>query len=749
METGVEHPAGKGLFAEDFAPSWPSDAAASGNPCVDLPYGDAAPELRMLRPRDTPAPGSIAGERPPFAEALAFTSAVSVVLDLTFGWALPTWRSYAFALGIALPAGAAAGYAASFVSRNLLTLRPRLRSAVWSLLGATAGAGIAVQLGAASKLHGPHALVAAATLVLVPGAAAVVGWLTAIVLLEQTVSAEIARKHAVFLIAVAALSAVAQQLLGDVPNCSGLILGLAWATNWLAALAIVRVGRSKRLDPVLPFFLATCAFAGLIASVSLRPSRRADLVVLSNAPASRAMLAAMRFLTDVDGDGVSHLFGENDCAPWNPAIHPGAREIPGNGVDDNCLFGDAAPHRLQHPTTVPMPAGAPPRSVIIITIDTLRPDHMSLYGYQRETTPNLARHMASGWVFTNAFTSGGHTMLAVPSMMRGMYPRRLVWTCPQGGALPPDDPRPSDCGLDRTVSTYSTLAQSLHGRGLTTIAATTRFGYRHIQTEIGREAGFDLTVGTDASSRPSNMTDNVAVDAAITALRQLPPERRFFLWIHLYGPHLGTSTVPRMFASRDSMIDDYDQAITEADFQAGRLLDYLSSRPDAAELLTIVSADHGEHLSNGGRSHGTSLVAGAIRIPLLVRGAETTAATVTTPASLVDVAPTVFRAEGMVIPGWMDGTPLQEVRSGAVDDRIVFTDTWPIAARLEPDQMLSAATGATHTQACDGLAGSMHLWRTNDRDEVPRDWVGHESDGRLEQALLHYLDETDGTFWRE
>jgi hypothetical protein len=199
---------------------------------------------------------------------------------------------------------------------------------------------------------------------------------------------------------------------------------LRWAT--LASLiagvwsfGFARLPRPERLN-----LLLLAAFA---TTFTLTRAHATELAALTSRPFSSLALRTLEASVDFDQDGHAALFGGGDCAPFDPSVHPGRSEVPGNGIDDNCRRGDA-PSRRESEKDVLLPEGPAPRSVVLITIDTLAARRMSLYGAKRKTTPELERWAEDAVVFQRAYSSGGWTSLAIPSLFRGLYPRRLRWT---------------------------------------------------------------------------------------------------------------------------------------------------------------------------------------------------------------------------------------------------------------------------------------------------------------------------------
>ena len=287
------------------------------------------------------------------------------------------------------------------------------------------------------------------------------------------------------------------------------------------------------------------------------------------------------------------------------------------------------------------------RNLVLITIDTLRADHVGAYGYTRARTSVLDGLASGGALFEHAYTAAPITLPSHATLLTGRYP-------PGHGAR--------DNGL-RISPTVPTLATELHARGFATAAFVAALPLDH---QFGLNRGFDvygdhLPRGADgrlANERPAADV----VNEAIAWLRQNSElgtqnseprtpnaERRtsnvgrpFFLWVHLFEPHAPYGDP----SSTRPALDRYDEEIATADREAGRLISALG--PARADTLIVAAGDHGEAFGEHGEyAHSIFVYDTTLRVPLLMSGPGIPAgARVTEPVTLGDVAPTVMRALG-------------------------------------------------------------------------------------------------------
>jgi arylsulfatase A-like enzyme/Flp pilus assembly protein TadD len=288
------------------------------------------------------------------------------------------------------------------------------------------------------------------------------------------------------------------------------------------------------------------------------------------------------------------------------------------------------------------------RNLVVITIDTLRADHVGAYGYARARTPTLDALAARGVVFERAYSAAPITLTSHATIMTGRYP-------PGHGAR--------DNGMHLAPG-VPTLAETLRADGFRTAAFVAAFPLDH---EFGLDRGFDvygdrLPRGADGKLQNERPASQV-VDEAIAWLdsRQSAADGRqprFFLWVHFFEPHAPYGDP----ASGRSTLDRYDDEIATADREAGRLLGVLGDA--ARDTAVIVAGDHGEAFGEHGEyAHSIFVYDTTLRVPLIVAAPGTAPARVGGAVTLADVAPTAARLVGATMHE-VDGVDLTTVLAG-------------------------------------------------------------------------------------
>lgn len=317
--------------------------------------------------------------------------------------------------------------------------------------------------------------------------------------------------------------------------------------------------------------------------------------------------------------------------------------------------------------------------VLFISIDTLRADHCSLYGYARKTTPRIEGFAKAGVVFEHAYAPMATTAPSHSTMFTGLLPRRH-------GVL--------KNGLILGAN-HDTLAEKLQRAGYRTGAVVSSFVVNH---RFGLDQGFssyddsfpeggstsrnqtfeDFEVEGGFDQRADHTTEKAAAFLSRHGyLGGSPPDQPFFLWVHYFDPH-GPYVPPRRyrhpFAPKDesdamqAMLASYDGEVRFTDAMIGELLDTLAKAGLLETTLVVITADHGEGLmTHGHQNHGLHLYEEAVRVPLLVRwpAGLPGGTRVKEPVSLADILPTVTELAGLgpASPGG-DGMSLAPVLRG-------------------------------------------------------------------------------------
>lgn len=294
----------------------------------------------------------------------------------------------------------------------------------------------------------------------------------------------------------------------------------------------------------------------------------------------------------------------------------------------------------------PKPRAEGGRNLVLVTIDTLRADHVGVYGYAANTTPALDRLARAGVRFDHAYAPAPITLTSHASMLTGRYP-------PGHGAR--------DNGM-RVTAGVPTLATILHEQGFQTAAFIAAFP---LDRRFGLSPGFDLYSdrmprgpgGKLLNERPGRQVVDEAL-AWLERYRHVP----FFVWVHLFEPHAPYGD-PAHAAGRTA-IERYDDEIRTADEQVGRLVAGLGAA--RRQTIVIVVGDHGEAFGEHGEiTHSLFVYDTTLHVPWLMAGPgiPPRGEAIGDPVCLIDLAPTVLALVGK---GKMDadGVDLRPLLAG-------------------------------------------------------------------------------------
>lgn len=342
-------------------------------------------------------------------------------------------------------------------------------------------------------------------------------------------------------------------------------------------------------------------------------------------------------------------------------------------------------------------------NIVLVMVDTLRADHLDLYGYDEETAPHITEFSNESVTFRNAFAQASWTRPSVATILTGRYPSSHQTTT-KPDALPDE---------------VETLAEVLRSNGYTTGGIVTNF---NLAPYFNFHQGFDsyeflepeqllwaddnsaklaiyelvrrLVVRIPRPLRPEQFYQaaEVTTDQAISWLQERPEEGApYFLFLTYMDPHdpyfrrpLDGHGIGRSFVGHpdpemaEEILELYDGEIRYWDEHFGRLIEELRGRPDWDNTLIVVCSDHGEEFNeHGGWYHGTTLYDEQLRIPLIVRlpHSELGGTSEDRWAGLIDISPTLARLAGATVPeGMSQGVDLFTGLDGSGPSRVMYAE---------------------------------------------------------------------------
>jgi arylsulfatase A-like enzyme len=420
----------------------------------------------------------------------------------------------------------------------------------------------------------------------------------------------------------------------------------------------------------------------------------------------------------------------------------------------------------------PPPSGAraqAPPNIVLITVDTLRRDHLGTYGYARATSPFLDALSARAVVFRHAVAQGSWTFTALPALLTSRFPQEhAAFSVPRDdggenlvGAIAPDSP---------------SLAQHLRTMGYGTTLVS---GHGGLASILGLKRGFDSVHIGSASAVE-------VTDTALAKLRRHGSEP-VFLWLHYMDPHLpyrppapfdtrfvndgkfvthrevppGDDCATDSFGGRrdlDFYVAQYDGSIAYADEQIGRVLAALHDLQMERNTIVVVTADHGESLGEHGRycAHRYNLHSPILDIPLILAWPGTLQPRVVeTTVMAVDIVPTL--AELVQDPDrdrrWVGRNLAECARGAACPVRDAFavqgavaalrTDAWKLICPVSNDvcslydvvrdPMETLDVSAMQPEVLDALRRRLRFWL---QEHPSPSWHGSKDLAREQMETL-------------
>jgi len=469
---------------------------------------------------------------------------------------------------------------------------------------------------------------------------------------------------------------------------AGLLLGSGevWALPYMGV-----AGQFGARIQLLSYLLLALLAAAVTAAVWLGPRwRPADRIPLVNWAAPGLALALLAAGT---------ILGRESTSSADPAVK---------------IAGSSA-----HP------------NVIVVVMDTVRAGHLSLYGYPRDTTPNLKKLAADSTLYPQAVSAADITLTSHASLFTGLYASWHGAYC-----------QPPEAAFGRRLSdNVPTLAEILTKNGYHTLGVAANL---YLRENFGLQRGFQqfriprpvpvlaaeswymlrtgmrsaLGLFADTAQFDRLYSRGDAVNRAFFDLLQQPdlaqaPFFAFFNYMDAHYPYIPPHPFDRLFPGKASLtqaameeiqkkvveggplpavypahaVSQYDGGIAYIDAQIGQLVDWLKRGNLYDHTMLIVTADHGEAFGEGGRRlflHGNALYANLLHVGLLVKYPNSAHKGVeNTPVSLVDVFPTVLKAAGVEAPPGAQGRDL--LAPGLSEPRLLYAESFPCAVIHQPE----------------------------------------------------------------
>jgi arylsulfatase A-like enzyme len=358
---------------------------------------------------------------------------------------------------------------------------------------------------------------------------------------------------------------------------------------------------------------------------------------------------------------------------------PGADGAPLRVLEPTLRGRSSRPTSLR-PASLGRPTARRP-SVILYVVDTLRADHLPIYGYARPTAPNLDALARDALVFEAARAESSWTRPALASILTGLAPR-THGVNGRANALP---------------AQATTLAELLHDAGYETRGYVTN---GNVAGEFGFDQGFDRYVYwmDETDGAPADEDDSGwLVRRASEWLRSRRDPRPFFLYLHAIAPHSPYAPPERQRAALAASVADpaiggrealdrleetgaadgrvsrdlaalYDAEVAAADEGFGSFLEELRRLGLYDDALLVFVSDHGEEfLDHGGLEHGRTLYVEQLHVPLLIKlpGGVGGGRRVPALARQIDLLPTLLDFLDLPIPPQLEGRSLRSVAFGA------------------------------------------------------------------------------------
>lgn len=405
-------------------------------------------------------------------------------------------------------------------------------------------------------------------------------------------------------------------------------------------LTLLHQALSRRIARATTLGVAVIAVGLLIVVGGLARSR--PLILATAELSNVASLGARtgRFVTDVDRDGASSLFGGLDCAPFDGKRAPSMAEIPGNGIDEDCNGSDSiASFAMGNAARFSDALGRKQikkYNVVWVIVETVRADHVSAIDYGKPTTPFLSKFAKESLLFTEAHSHSSATVISIPSMLSGIDPGMASWTRKRNHP--------------QLLESNRLFAERLQDKGYKTGFVLDVYLKNNF---LSIQRGFDMLMLAEPDNKNKNNRPRrnlFSTAKAAEFLARTKPGEPFFLLVYYPDPHSPYTRHKDVDSSKfdSGELGDYDTELRFTDEQLRSLVEMLKSRPAIWDnTIFVVTADHGEEFGeHGGTRHAITCHDEVIHVPLLMRIPGIAAKRIDARVGLVDIVPTLLELMG-------------------------------------------------------------------------------------------------------